>query len=93
MERTTTGRGFALLKFKDSNGVECNIQKSSAAEDDFIWLGAERIDAKVMVPGNGWQPIDINEDDMIANNRMHLNRKAVWKLLPALIKFVITGRV
>ena len=32
-------RGFENGKFKDSYNNECSIQKSSAAMNDFIWLG------------------------------------------------------
>ena len=35
-----TERGFYRGEFKDDNGQLCSIQKSSAAEEDKIWLGA-----------------------------------------------------
>jgi hypothetical protein len=36
-----TPRGFAYALFRDRNGKECSIQKSSLATEDCIWLGEE----------------------------------------------------
>jgi len=36
---TRTGRGFRRADFKDANGEECSIQKSSSACADLLWLG------------------------------------------------------
>jgi hypothetical protein len=97
VNKTTTGRGFGLIEFKDSNGILCNIQKSSAAEDDYIWLGSDKIGVKMFKKGKGWEDIDIREklncDEVVANNRMHLSRKKVLQLLPTLIKFAIFGEI
>jgi hypothetical protein len=38
---TRTERGFALLQFTDRSGESCSLQKSSAAEEDCIWLGRD----------------------------------------------------
>lgn len=34
-----TPRGFALVKFKDRNGLDCTLQESSNAEGSFVWFG------------------------------------------------------
>lgn len=35
----TTNRGFDITSFKDNNGEQCSLQKSSSAIQDKIWLG------------------------------------------------------
>lgn len=39
MKSFTTNRGFTLITFRDQRGVECSLQKSSAANYNCIWLG------------------------------------------------------
>lgn len=39
MKKELTQRGFTIYKFKDSNGEDCSLQKSSVATEDLIWLG------------------------------------------------------
>jgi hypothetical protein len=96
-----TQRGFARGVFTDSNSKECSIQKSSAI-GDFIWLGCNDIGMRGFVPyGNpAWR--DISDDDIrskfgvqdiVANNRMHLSRIDVQRLLPILEKFAKTGEI
>lgn len=94
MEKTE--RGFDYKSFKDRNGVECSIQKSSIATEDCIWLGANDIGLKHFKAHEGWNDIEFNntiEEHWIANNRMHLSRNQVKKLLPILQKFVETGEL
>lgn len=103
MKKQKTSRGFSFYEFVDINGESCNIQKSSAAENDYIWLGCKNIDLKVFVPygkPEAWRNISehqINQafgsTNMIANNRMHLSREQVAELLPILQKFVETGDI
>ena len=97
MKKTKTARGFALIEFKDANGVKCNVQKSSSALSDKIWLGAEDIGLQI---GSPWQNISVQEiqdkfgkNDLIANNRMHLTRKQAAKLAKVLLKFAETGEI
>lgn len=92
MELKTTGRGFALLKFEDSNGVACSLQKSSAATEDKIWLGCDDANPKVCVYGKGWVPVEM-PDGYSATTRMHLTREQVAELLPHLQRFVETGEL
>jgi len=92
MKIQKTIRGFDIIKFKDSYGVECSLQKSSSAEDDKIWLGCDNADPKMFVPDKNpsWRPV-LMPDDYIANTRMHLTREQVKSLLPYLQRFAETG--
>jgi len=47
MVKNTTARGFDLIKFKDSYGKKCSLQKSSAALENCIWLGLGEIGARM----------------------------------------------
>ena len=90
-----TSRGFKIRDFKDDNGIECNIQKSSSAMRDCIWLGAKDIGLQRFTPGRGWEDVSLERTPLginhIANNRMHLSRANVRRLLPILRHFVDTG--
>lgn len=95
-----TSRGFNYYSFKDTYDTDCSIQKSSSVESR-IWLGCDDIDLKALIPGKGWTNINLNSKldidltniPTVGNTRMHLDRKQVLKLLPILIKFVITGKI
>lgn len=91
-------RGFAYSEFKDRNGVECSIQKSSLATEDAIWFGANKMDIKEFTAFKGW--VDHPEFDestiehhFVGNNRMHLTRQQVMDILPTLMTFVSTGEL
>jgi hypothetical protein len=91
-----TKRGFSISNFKDNRNNECSIQKSSNAEKECIWLGADKINLQEFKAGQGWtHRSEVDEFSMdhhfVANNRMELTRKQVAKLLPILHKFVETG--
>lgn len=79
--------------------MECNLQKSSSAMKEHIWLGAEKIGLQEFRAGQGWikrtefDEIDTIEHHFIANSRMHLTRSQVKKLIPHLQKFVETGDI
>ena len=92
-----TGRGFDILSFKDRYGVQCNIQKSSLAEEDAIWFGVEDADPRIMAKdtpegGVGWVKYSI-PDTVLLLTRMHLTREQVADLIPVLQKFVDTGNI
>ena len=91
----TTARGFKIREFTDANGVPCNIQKSSSACEDLIWLGAQDIGLQRFTPGEGWKDVPLERTvggvSHIANNRIHLSRAQVRKLLPILSHFAKTG--
>lgn len=95
MKLQQTERGFAIKQFKDSNGIDCTIQKSSSAMEDKIWLGAKEIGLlKMDKQGGGWKEIDTTSTDThlyLANTRMHLNRKQAKKLIKELQYFVDNG--
>lgn len=96
-------RGFMIGKFKDSNGVECSIQESSAMRTEeeggnCLWFGANDIGLKIFIPnGNpSWRDIDIKDvfpqaETALANTRMHLSQEDVRKLLPTLEYFAEHG--
>jgi hypothetical protein len=42
--------------------------------------------------GTGWVKYNI-PDDVLLTTRMHLSRKDALKLLPKLIKFILTGEL
>lgn len=88
MKVTQTKRGFQVATFKDANGYTCSIQKSSAAEKDHIWLGAESDPEGRKVGVIGY----LHHGEVIGG-RMHLTRKQVRELLPLLNQFVLTGEL
>ena len=93
-----TSRGFAIHEFTDRNGNKCSVQKSSIATEDCIWMGCDEIGLKRFEPGRGWSNVELQQDHPngvthIANNRMHLTRLQVEKLLPILDRFVSTGEI
>jgi hypothetical protein len=100
MKLTKTSRGFDLIEFKESGGAKCSLQKSSSAEEDYVWLGADDLGLKGFAPYRSWQ--DISEDEIkrvfgfteiVTDTRMHLSREQVKALLPYLKKFVETGEL
>lgn len=91
-----TARGFRYKKFKDINGNECVIQKSSLATQDAIWLGSAELKVQHFKAGQGWKPVEYPhtmEEHFVGNERMHLSRSQVKRLLPILQKFVDTGEI
>lgn len=91
MKRTKTHRGFRLYQFKDHYGVKCSLQASSLADTSAIWLGCDDFNARRLVPGEGWKPVDIG--DVTGDTRMHLTRKQVKELMPKLIAFAKSGEL
>lgn len=85
-----TSRGFARIDFKDQYGIGCSLQKSSLATEDCIWLGCNEANPKVLIPGIGWQPIEM-PDGYIADTRMHLTQEMAKELIKHLQTFVDTG--
>ena len=81
MKSKKTNRGFFLVDFYDFYEQPCSLQQSSIATTECIWLGVHT-------------KIDLNTKQPIGENqRMHLSRKQVKKLLPYLKKFVKTGEL
>lgn len=97
MKRSKTNRGFSLIEFTDLYGAGYSVQKSSLATKDAIWLGIDDANPQIMasktpVGGNGWVKYHIR-GGVLLTTRMHLSRKQVFRLLPTLIKFVLTGNI
>lgn len=99
--KTKTQRGFDLIEFSDRYNAKCSLQKSSLAFEDAVWFGVDDADPKIMAVDasahgvatnatNGWVKYPI-PDAVLLNTRMHLTRKQVATLLPALQHFVATG--
>lgn len=96
-DKSETSRGFSILRFEDEYGIVCNVQKSSLASKDCIWLGVEDADPKILASKTsqgetGWITYDIPEDVMV-NTRMHLDRKQAKELAKLLNKFAKTGEL
>jgi hypothetical protein len=97
IEETNTDRGFNLIKFNDLYHTKCNIQKSSLATEDAIWLGVEDPSPQKLVVdevyGNSfWMLVDLPEGVHI-KTRMHLNQEQAKALITILQKFVDTGEI
>jgi hypothetical protein len=95
IKKKITKRGFSLIEFNDFYDVKCNIQHSSLALIDAIWIGAEDIGLKKHVKGK-FTNVDLSGDEntsYIANNRMHLTQDQVKALLPTLKHFAKTGEL
>lgn len=109
MKIKKTARGFTYYEFKDSNGEKCSLQKSSSACEEKIWLGIDEAKIMEFYPApretdDSW--LEIPEEEVEAklkhrpqnsiyykNQRMHLTRKQVKKLLPILQRFVEIGEI
>lgn len=79
MRVTQTQRGFSLIEFKDTKGEDCSIQKSSLADDDYLWIGLDRAPAPHL--GHELSP------------RMHINKEIAQDLIKVLTTFVETGDI
>lgn len=91
-----TQRGFAKGQFVDRYGAQCSIQKSSLADEAAIWIGVDDPQPKVLVPGKGFQPVDLKvlvQGELSIHTRMHLTVDMVRQLLPLLQHFADTGEL
>lgn len=103
MKLKKTQRGFKKGEFKDYFGVPCSIQESSLGTEHAIWFGVTELNPQIMASQaamfgiettetTGWVPYPIPKE-VVCNDRMHLTRKQVAKLLPLLQRFVDTGEL
>lgn len=90
IKHSKTYRGFGRIDFKDKYNVDCSIQESSLATDNCIWFGCNEANPRHLVPGQGWQPVEM-PTEYYASTRMHLSQEQVLELLPILVKFAYTG--
>lgn len=103
MKQSLTQCGFAIIDFTDRYDSPCNIQKSSLATEDAIWLGVADANPIIMASqaaahgvatseACGWVQYPVpNEVSM--TTRMHLTREQVAELLPVLQHFADTGEL
>ena len=91
-KKSYTARGFALLNFCDDNGKLCDIQRSSSALEDKIWLGTHSPEPKILKSGTGWVDYPLSKDVLI-NHRMHLTRKQCVSLALKLLKFGLFNKL
>ena len=90
----TTQRGFQITSFKDDYGLECSLQKSSAATKDCIWLGINKPKLTIFEDKNLGKYIETEmPETFMVDSRMHLTREQVAELLPYLENFVKTGEL
>lgn len=88
---TVTDRGFPYISFEDRYGESCSLQISSlAGEQVHCWFGVTNPSVKVMVPGMGWNPVELPAGALIGS-RMHLSQDQVRALLPHLQAFAESG--
>ena len=96
-----TGRGFAVVEFKDIYGHACSLQVSSLADRAALWLGVDDVEPKVMAVNAakigvktdetcGWVKYPVPEEVMFTS-RMHLDRKQVEALIDHLQQWLRTG--
>lgn len=90
--KTYTARGFELLNFCDDNGDLCDIQRSSSAMEDKIWLGTNSPEPKILERGTGWADYPL-PNDVLINHRMHLTRKQTISLALKLLKFGLFNKL
>jgi len=89
--KSKTNRGFALVQFRDNNDELCDIQRSSAATADKIWLGTNSANPRIMASqteqgGTGWVDYPISKD-VLLSHRMHLTRRQSISLALKLLNF------
>lgn len=93
LETQVTQRGFGIVNFKDRYGLDCSIQKSSAAMFDAIWFGVDTDSAHPIVQvGSEWKQVVLPEDAVVSS-RMHLDKQGVAAILPHLLKFLAEGEI
>ena len=103
MKRTKTGRGFSFVEFEDSYGKKCSIQKSSNAEGDYIWIGCDDAEPKVLAREagrlgintehtTGWVDYPIPKNVSLTT-RMHINKDQAEDIIAILNEFVSTGEI
>ena len=91
-EKSYTARGFELLTFRDRYDELCDIQRSSLATEDAIWLGTHDPEPKILVSGTGWMDYPLSKDVLI-NHRMHLTRRQTISLALKLLKFGLFNKL
>jgi hypothetical protein len=91
-EKSYTKRGFELLNFYDLYNEKCDIQRSSLASEDAIWLGTHSPNPQIMQDGVGWVEYPLPKNTLISH-RMHLTKKQSISLALKLLKFGLFNRL
>ena len=91
-EKSYTKRGFELLNFYDRYNELCDIQRSSLASEDAIWLGTHTPNPQIIQDGVGWVEYPLPKNTLISH-RMHLTRKQSISLALKLLKFGLFNRL
>lgn len=92
-----TERGFKLIQFHDDYLELCDIQRSSSAEGDKIWLGLHNVCPLILASktesgGTGWVEYPI-PNDVFIQQRMHLTRRQSISLAFKLLKFGLLNKL
>ena len=95
--RNVTDRGFEILNFKDYYDELCDIQRSSLATTDAIWLGTHSVNPKILASktpegGTGWVKYPL-PNDVLISHRMHLTRKQSILLALKLLSFGLFNKI
>lgn len=89
-----TERGFSIEKFKDKGNNQCSLQKSSITTEDCVWFGIDNPKLTVFEDNNLGRYVETTlPSNWKVFARMHLTQEQVKQLLPALQKFVKTGKL
>ena len=99
MKIKKTSRGFHIAEFKDINGIDCTIQKSSNAEKDCIWLGANQTCTMIFDAikfrrsrTHGYRRANPTIDKDLDGNPVKENYCVIVKIKDCKIETDITGR-
>lgn len=102
-EAKLTCRGFRFYEFKDRNGYDCTLQKSSIATEDCVCVGLESASPIVLHSDATKLGIKHNKTcgyvdypipkEVSLNTRMHLTQSQAKELGKALIYFSETGEL
>lgn len=92
LEPVIVEKGFESWKFTDTENNACSLQRSPFLPKPRIFLGINKVEAKYLVPGQGWKVYRLPEHFQL-NGRMHLDQDQIRALLPHLQKFADTGEL
>jgi len=89
MKVDQTERGFDIVEFEDSYGMQFSVQASSNV-DPHLWVGPRKPEVKTCVPGKGWSDFPLPEG-VHAFSRGHLDRKMVRGIVKLMRRWLRTG--
>jgi hypothetical protein len=83
-----TDRGFQYTEFTDSYGNKCSVQESSSAMEPKVWVGVNDANLQELIPGRGWTPVKMPDNEWVASTRMHLTLPQTKELIDILQSWV-----